>query len=473
MKTEYKKLIKNTGLLAIGSFATSLLGLLMIPFYTSVLSTTDYGISDLITVTSSLLFPFVSLAISEAILRFSLDKDADWKTIYSGGLWIIIIGLTIVLLFLPLVKKTAIGNYTWYFFLYFCVYCLHTITSYFVKGLEKIHTYSIAGVLNSTIVIGCNLLFLLYLKWGINGYLLSFILGHFVTFLFMFFRESLYKYITFPKYINKDILKKMLVYSLPIIPNGISWWIANSSDKYILTHYASVSDVGIYAVSYKIPTIMMTVMGFFVASWQLSSVEDFGTERSKSFFSGVYDKYVMISIILASLLIVTAKPFASFLYSKDFFTAWHYVPILIIANVFNIMATFMGTVYTGAKKTAMLSISTVIGAVVNISLNFILIPIYGAIGAAVATAISYLVMYVIRIIHTRTIMAFPINHSRDITFYCLLLVQSICVLSDTKIGIIIAIIICIILMFICRSFILNLVNSTILIIKDKFISKTK
>lgn len=467
MESRYKKLLKNTGLLAIGSFATSLLGLLMMPFYTFVLSTADYGISDLITVTSSLLFPFVSLAICEAILRFALDKGADWKTIYSSGLWIIGTGVVIVICFSPLIKKTAIGDYTLYFLLFFATYCFHTITSYFVKGLEKIRTYAIAGVLNSAIVIGCNLLFLLYFKIGITGYLLSFILGHVLTALYMFFREKLYVYVTWPKNIDKSLLRRMLAYSLPIIPNGISWWIANSSDKYVLTHFADVSQVGIYAVSYKIPTIMMTVMGFFVASWQLSSVEEFGSEKSKAFFSDVFNKYMMASALLATLLIVTAKPFASFLYSKDFFVAWHYVPVLIVANMFHILSNFLSTVYTGAKKTSMLSISTMIGAAVNIGLNFLLIPSWGAMGAAIATAVSYAIMFLIRILHTRTIMTFPIKYLRDIILISLLLLQAVLITLDASWANITSWVIALCIIIVCRKFMKETIQSSITLLKSR------
>lgn len=469
MKAEYRKLIKNTGLFAIGSFATSLLGILMIPFYTSILSTEDYGISDLITVTSTLLLPFVTLAIGEAVLRFSLDTDAKWKTIYSSGIWIFSIGYLFVILLYPLIKKTPIGEYFCYFISYLGVYSIHTLTSYFVKGLERIRTYSIAGVVNSAIVIGCNLLFLLYFKWGVKGYLLSFILGHLATFLYMFFKEQLYKYITLPCFIDKTILGQMLIYSLPIIPNSVSWWIANSSDKYMLMHYADISQVGIYAVSYKIPTIMMTIMGFFVASWQLSSVEDFGTEKSKCFFSAVYNRYVMISVILASMLIVISKPLAMLLYSNNFFTAWKFVPILIIANVFNIMASFMGTVYTGAKKTAMLSISTMIGAIANILLNFILIPWLGALGAAISTALSYLMMFIVRIIHTRTIFIFPIKYNRDILLYFLIIIQSTCVMLDNNLGTILSILIVLCILYIGRPFIKDISYALIKLFKDQFV----
>ena len=431
MKREYRKLITNTGLLAIGSFASSLLGMLLIPFYTAVLSTADYGISDLITTTTSLLFPFTTLAISEAIMRFALDKEVDKKSVYSIGISVALVGFVLILCFSPIIKRTTIGAYYGYFLMYYLFFCLHTITAYFVKGLEEVKTYSIAGLINSLTVISCNFFFLLGLKIGIVGYLLSSIIGHAVTTVFMFVKARLYRFIIPVWDIDRKLFGHMLVYSIPIIPNSISWWIANSSDKYVLNHFAGVAQVGIYAISYKIPTIMMTVMGFFISAWQLSAVEDFGTDKSQRFFSDVYNKCFAVNVLLASFIIAFTKIIASFLYSADFFAAWKYVPVLVLANVFNVMATFLGTIYTASKKTKMLSFSTMIAALSNIIMNFALIPMLGAMGAAVATAVSYFLMWVFRLINTRHIMPITLALKRDAVLVFLLLLESCMVNMNT------------------------------------------
>lgn len=430
MNKEYKKLFTNTGLLTIGGFASSLLGMLLLPFYTNVLSTADYGISDLIVTTTSLLYPFTTMAIGEAIMRFSLDRAADHKSVYSIGIYTASIGFILVLLASPLLAKTSIGEYIGFFLAYYVCYCFHMITSYFVKGLEKVRIYSFAGLANSAIVIGCNLLFLIVFQMGIKGYLLASILGHALTTAYMFSAAKLYRYIVFPKQIDRICLKSMLLYSIPIIPNSISWWIANSSDKYMLDFFTDTSEVGIYSVSYRIPTIMMTVMGFFISAWQLSAVNDFGSEKSKAFFSDIYNKCFTLNALLAMGLIAFSKIFGGFLYSKEFFQAWQYVPVLVIANIFNVMSSFLGTVYTSAKQTKMLSISTMLGAVSNIVMNLILIPKIGAMGAAIATAFSYVVMFLVRIINSKKIIKLEFHFRRDVLIIILILIQAVIVCMD-------------------------------------------
>ena len=138
---------------------------------------------------------------------------------------------------------------------------------------------------------------------------------------------------------------------------------------------------------------------------------------------------------------------AGILYSEDFFAAWRFVPILVIANVFNIMASFMGTIYTASKKTKMLSISTMIGAAGNILMNFMLIPSMGAMGAAIATAISYAVMWLIRIVNTRHIMKLSINLKMDGVLLLLLVAETVAVSVDSLYSMMIALaIFCIIIL---------------------------
>lgn len=431
MNQHYKKLLSNTSLFAIGSFASSLLGMLFVPFYTSVLSTADYGVSDLITTTTNLLFPFASLAISEAILRFCLDKNADKKSIYSSGIYTVLCGFLLVLLFSPVIARTSIGVYTCYFLLYFLCYSIHTITSYFVKGIDCVKIYAVGGIINTFVVITANLIFLLWLKIGIVGYLLASISGHLITTVFLIVTSKAYRYLEAPWKIDKSLYRKLLVYSVPIIPNSISWWISNSSDKYVLNYFTSVSEVGIYAVSYKIPTIVMTVMGFFTSAWQLSAVSCFESEDARALFGDIYDKCVKLNIIIATGLMITSKAFGGFLYSNDFFAAWKYVPTLVLANVFNVQATFLGSIYTSAKKTKMLSLTTMITAAANIALNFTLIPVWGAMGAAVATAASYMVMWVIRLISARKILPFDVDLPKNIFGFAALTALCILVYMDT------------------------------------------
>jgi O-antigen/teichoic acid export membrane protein len=215
----------------------------------------------------------------------------------------------------------------------------------------------------------------------------------------------------------------MIAYSFPMMPNSISWWIANSSDRYILTAFSGVASTGIYSIAYKIPTILTTVSQIFVSAWRLSAVEKFGTEESIAFYQNVFKKLTAILLCSCSGLVLLNKPLASLLYQKEFYNAWKCVPFLLLASVFHANADFMGTIYTSAYKTKFLFFSTFIGATTNIVFNFALIPIWGGVGAAFATMVSYFVTWIIRLINSKSIIRLHYEISRDFLCYIVVFLQ--------------------------------------------------
>ena len=437
----YKKLGKNIALLTLGNFASKILSFLLVPFYTAVLSTAEYGSADMLTTTVNLILPIFTLMVYEAVMRFALDEFSDNKQVFSSGLYITLIGCGILLLMaqgMRLSKKLTPS--LWLFVLYFISLAFYNLILQFVKGIEKVSVYSMAGVINTFVYIITNIFFLVTLKLGVTGYLLAFVIGHTVAAIYAFFRAGVYKYVIDIRNIEKEICERMCKYSIPMIPNSISWWISNSSDKYILTFFCGVSINGIYSVAYKIPSILTICINIFISAWQISAVEDFGSAESKKFYASIYDKYESILFVGASILIGVTQILAKYLYSNDFYKAWLYVPILILASVFNSLAAFYGSIYTSAKKTKMLLYSTLIGAIGNIVLNVLLIPKFAAMGAAIATMISYLLVWIVRVIDSRRIFKFNMKVKRDILIYSVLGMETILICMNYNMYYIVSII---------------------------------
>ena len=178
----------------------------------------------------------------------------------------------------------------------------------------------------------------------------------------------------------------------------------------------------------------------FMSAWQISAIEDFGSEQSRRFFGEIYRSYSSLNNIVVSVLICLTRFIAGFLFSKDFYQGWEYVPILVAAYLFYAMAGFLGTIYTAAKKTKMVFISTVIAALTNIILNFVLIPIWGGIGAAIATFFSYFVVWLVRLIDSRKIIIIEINVIKDVLAYIIIFVQILLMMQNSEIGFIISLI---------------------------------
>ena len=419
---EYRNLFKNVIAMFIGNFASKILIFLMLPLYTAILTTEEYGLADLIFTTTNLLFPLFTCLATEYVMRFALDKEEDKSRVFSSAILLTIGGFILLLMSYSLLRNIVkIGNLWGLFFLYYISMTLCNIISQFVKGLEKIKIYSASGVLNTFLIAICNLIFLLYFKWGITGYILSYIVGSIITSLFLWIAAKLNLYF---RLLGKDDwknIKEYIKFSFPMIPNSISWWVNNSLDKYILTLFWGVSITGIYAAGYKIPSFLTIISSIFLSAWQVSAAKDFGTEETRLFYSNVYKNYLSLVVTVGGLIILMSRMLSSVLFSKEFFEAWKFAPILVFAFVFQTMAGFLGTVYTSSKKTSMLFVSTTVGALVNAALNLLLIPYFSNLGAAIATLISYIIVWGIRLAHSCTkIIQIDINLKKESISYILL-----------------------------------------------------
>lgn len=432
--SRYGKLGKNFGLLTIGSFASSILSFLFTPLYTSVLTTAEYGIADLISVTISLSYPILTLVISEAIMRFCLDAVNDKKQIFSIGFYICGLGCIVMLCLSPILKITPLNDYQGYFIAYFVVQVFYTALGQFIKGSEDVGHYALGGLLNSATVIFLNILFLVVIKIGLRGYLLSLILGHLVALLYFITSSKAWKKLLPFSKVDKTLRNEMLAYSCPMILNSVSWWISNSSDKYILTYFCGVSENGIYSVAYKIPNILSIITSLFISAWQISAVEDFNSDESKAFFKSVGNKYIALNIIISGWLVAFSRILATILYANDYYEAWHISPILIAAYAFSTMSSFYGTIYTSAKRTKMLLYSTLLGAGLNIVLNIILIPNFGGTGAAFATFISYMIIWVIRVVDSRKIMVLDLDRKKIIPGFAVVAIEIVILMGGTLVN---------------------------------------
>ena len=457
MKSNYKKLGKNTLIFAVGSFTQKAMAFLLVPFYTYVLSTSDYGTSDLIITISSMIWPLFTLLIDDAVLRFSLDKNEKKEQIISIGFYVNLFGFLIMLCLSPLVLLVdALKEYYLLFVLYYFMYSVNCFFSYALRGLEKTTLFSVTGIISSFIAIACNLVFLLVFHWGVRGYLLSFILSFLITGIIQFSLGKFGSYIIPLSAIDKYKRREMIRYAIPLIPNSISWWISNSSDKLIVSYVCGVAANGIYSVSYKIPSLITTCSSIFSNAWQISAVDGFRSEENRKYFSDVYYKYSTVCMFLASMLIAFNKVVCRIAFSKDFYMAWINVPVLLYAVTFQIMSGFLGTIYTTSKQTKMMFTSTVIAALSNIVLNVILIPLYGGMGAAWATCISYITVWLIRVVDSRKIMKLSVNWAREIICNLLLLLQVCIACTDDSKTFLCTFLLMLVIFFIKRDFLVDL-----------------
>lgn len=438
-----KKLISNSIVFAISDISSKMILFFLVPLYTNALTAEQYSISDLITITVSLLSPFFTLVISEAVMRFSLDTNENPKVIFSVGVNIVVFGSLILAIISYFVFQCVdiLRDYWILFILYYGVTNLYGVATQILKGINRLKLLAVSGIITTISMVLLNILFLLCFKMDVVGYLLAYIISTFLGLLITVLFGKLYYYYTLPRNIPKGKVTEMLKYSMPMIPNSAMWWINNSSDRYLVTYLVSAAANGIYSIAYKIPSVFNVIVSVFMQAWQISVVEDFESEQGKKFYNQIYGYYVQTNIIVCAILIVFIKLIASFLFANEFFAAWKYSIPLIIGYSFHSLAGFIGTIYTTLKKTKLLFWSTFIAATSNIILNIFLIKRISTMGAAVATLVSYFIAYIIRRTLARQYINFTIPTSKFVMDYLLLLLMCVIMILDYKWSIYVSIVI--------------------------------
>lgn len=425
----YKNLVKNVGVIGISQFSSKALTFLLVPLYTNVLSTAEYGTYDIYNTVISLLMPILTLNIYDAMLRFALDKENDSSQILKIGLFIFACGTLLLCLvcfvFVLVAKFNIFESYIIPFLFLYISTTLTTFFSNYSRGIGKIKTMAIAGIVSTIAMLIFNILFLAILRTGLNGYFWANALGLFAG--LFYYSVSLRIWIPLNKcsVFDKTLAKSMVKYSVPMIINSLSWWLNISSLRYAILVFLGVSANGLFAVSYKIPNLIGFFSSIFFSAWTISSVEEFDKNDKNGFFLTTYNLYQFLIICAASLIIIFTKPIAYFMYAKEFYDAWQLVPFMTLSAVFSAISGYAVGIFSAVKRTKELAISTFVSSLVNVVLGILGVWAFGLAGAACAVMVSSYVLWLFRFIQIKKYVNIGINLIRDHLVYILLLAQAL------------------------------------------------
>lgn len=421
---KYSYLAKNTMLFTISSFGSKILTFFLVPFYTRVLTTEEYGIADLIQTTAYLLIYIFTINIADSVLRFAIERKEKSGEILSYGIKVLICGSCILggcLLFTASLHLITFSpEYIVLLFLVFVSIALNQVLSNYLRAIDKITDVAISGIMVTAVIIACNLFFLLYLQTGLSGYLLSIVLGHVTSCIYCLWKSGL---IFLGMRCPKNIKRAMCYYSIPLVFNGVAWWMNSSIDKYFVAWMLGASVNGLLAVANKIPTVLSLFQSIFAQAWNLSAIREFNANDEDGFFSKTYTIYNAGMVLVCSILILLNILISRMLFSDAFFEAWKYSSVLLLAGLFSSLSGFCGSIFTAVKNSKIFATSTVIAALINIILNGIFIKVWGLQGAVIATAISFFTIWLIRLVNTYKYISWKLNIKKDCVAYILLILQ--------------------------------------------------
>ncbi len=397
-------LLKNTSILAFGTICTKGIMFFMTPLYTIWLSVGDYGTFDLITTYAGLATPFVTFAVGEALFRFMLDakSENDRRRIASTAFAVYCIGAVAIVL-IGLAAAAVFGvrvSLALAVVAYGCAELLYNYAMTTLRGLKHLDHYTLGNVV---FVLGLALMTIIMvyvLGLGLEGILLGYAIGDVISVAVMAGLSKFYRLIS-PRAAKLSELKGMLKYSVPMIPNSVSWWIINASDRTIISVVLGAEANAVYAIANKLSGLCTTLFSVFHLSWQQSASEALNDADRDRYYSNVFATTTRVISSICILVIGINQLFFNVLFSLEYSDGRYIAPILALAVLLSVQAQFIGGIYVALKWSKKNGGTTFIAAIVNAVLNLALIRHFGLYAASFATLAAYAVLLVVRLVDVR------------------------------------------------------------------------
>jgi len=391
------KLVKNTAIYSIGQILPKTAGFILLPIYTRFLTPADYGVVISMAVLQTILAIFFTLCLERSLVRLYWDyKTENDKKDFFGTITISIAVLSSVSLFLLFIFNKYVGLI--YKSIDFYPFYAYAILSSFIgvfslvpkKYLmlkEKAGTFIILSLLQFVLGAVFILYFITVAKEGAIGYLKGNLFS-IITILPIFILISIkicnlkFKY---------RIFKSAFSFSLPIVPAIMTAWILNLSDRVFIERYFTLDDVGIYSMGYKIAGLVGLFTGSFGLAYgpiffKLANSNNQTIAKKKIF---KYNHlYLIVVVFICFVISFFSKEVIILLLDEKYKDAYSFVPLIAFSYLFSQAGGITGRFFEQSKKMKAHMWLCMSAAIMNIALNFLLIPSFGPFGAAYATIIS-------------------------------------------------------------------------------------
>lgn len=404
MEKRTNSLIKNTSILGFGTLCTKGIMFFMAPLFTRWLSTSDYGTFDLIVEYTTLFIPILTLSTGEAVFRFLLDKKTEDEreavistilTVHFGGIVLSAFLGLILYVFTDLNISVVLAA-----ILYLAMEMLYKYLMMAMRGKKCLDIYTFGNII---FVGGLSIfvsIFVYGLKMGLAGIVLGYAFGDIMANLYVAIKSKIYKEIHIDR-VSIDVFKEAIRYSLPMLPNSISWWIVNVSDRTLISLFLGTQFNAIYSIANKIPALCQNFFSVFHLSWQQNAIETLSDADRDSYYNSVMNNMIQIVGSICIFILGINYWFFKILFIEEYFSGYYQSPILVVAIVFSMVAQFYGSVYVARMETKINGVTTTLAALVNLIVNLALIGKIGLYAASVSTLISYVFLFIVRFVDIR------------------------------------------------------------------------
>lgn len=408
-----KELVKNTAIVAVGKVCTKFLSFILLPFYTAVLSTEDYGIVDLFNTYISLLLPVIVFQIEDALFRFTIDVRCDEeekrKVISTAVFFCLFQSIVFCAIFFIIHCFVSIP-YSWYLLVNVLVSIFSGSLLQLTRGLGDNLGYAFASFLTALTAILLNIVLVLFLNMGADGLFITAFMSNFIGILYIILKEKVYHLVKI-QWFDWGLLKRMLAYSLPLVPNYLSWWVIGASDKSVVSWFLGVSQNGILSVSQKFSTAYTTFYSIFNLTWTENASVHRDDEDSTQYYSQIIEtSFRVLASACLGIIAVVALVFP-WLVNVKFGESYYQIPIYMLSSFLYSVIGIYSVVYIAFKKTGKIAKTSMMAAVINLVINIGLVRYIGLYAASISSVLAYGTMLAIRYVDIRKFIRIHIKKS--------------------------------------------------------------
>ena len=380
-----RELAKNTAIIFIGTFFTKSVQYFLLPIYTGYLSSSEFGTAELFNNLTYLIVPVIGLQIEHGLFRFLINErrnEIRKKELISSSIFFTLTLNIFCFLIFFLVSSIISYDFKWLLCLNLFLCNLSSIMLQISRGFGDNKKYSIASIVMTVATITSSLILLIIFNFKVLSLLYGSIVGYILGVIYLFCNLKIYNYLSI-KCIKKKIIIDIAKYS---------------SDTIIISSTIGLSSVGLLSVAYKISSIGITLYNVFNMSLTESISLHIDEDDTKDYFNKIYNSIGNLFISF-TIISISFMPFIfKVLVNREFDNSYGLIPIAMVASIFQILSTMFGTIYIAKKNTKSIALTSFFAATINILVDLALIGFVGVYAAVVSTLISYLILFIYRLI---------------------------------------------------------------------------
>lgn len=392
------ELVKNTAILTFGKICTQFVQFLLLPLYTALLVPEEFGVVDVFNTYVTLLVPLFNWQFENGLFRFMLDCREDekrQKVIFSTVILANAAQAALYLAFFAAAQGWIHSEYKVFLAVDVVANIFLNTLLQMSRGIGKNSIYAVGSFLSVSSTVALNVVFIVGLRMGAMGMFLATAISKGITIVYLTFAQRVWRYFSVRSF-GRDEFKQIFRYSVPLVPNALSWWVINASNRSVISNVLGLAANGIFAAANKFSSIYITVYNVFNMAWTESVSVHMNDADRDSFLKETINAVFRL-FASACLMLIAVMPFVfPLMVNAQYAGAYVQIPILMIAVLFQVVQGLYSVVYVALKKSKEIAKTSMYAAAINLIVDVLLIKFIGLYAASAATLVAYASMAIYR-----------------------------------------------------------------------------